>query len=163
MQDNKLIKALVLNAQLGNNSAFEQLYQMTIEQIYALTLRLTGDASFAETLTKKVYVNAWQKISQKDEFASFTNWLKKVAAETILQEKNEFTKTDGTPEDNSIFDDPFEANIRDLEIKNRFVYILHDIEHFSFEEISKLLGVSDKELKTLLVNAREKLINVIEE
>jgi RNA polymerase sigma-70 factor (ECF subfamily) len=163
MQDNKLIKALVLNAQLGNNSAFEQLYQMTIEQIYALTLRLTGDASFAETLTKEVYVNAWQKISQKDEFASFANWLKKIAAETILQEKNELIKGEKTTEVNSLYNDPFEANISDLELNNRFVYVLHDIEHFSFEEISKLLNISVKEIKTLLVNSREKLINLIEE
>ena len=163
MQDNKLIKALVLNAQLGNNSAFEQLYQMTIEQIYALTLRLTGEAYFAEALTKKAYVNAWQKISQKDEFVSFATWLKKIAAETILQEKIEFVKDEKAAEDNSLFNDPFEANISDLELKNRFVYILHDIEHFSFEEISNLLGNSEEEIKTLLVNAREKLINLIEE
>ena len=163
MQDNKLIKALVLNAQLGNNSAFEQLYQMTIEQIYALTLRLAGDTSFAETMTKKTYVNAWQKISQKDEFASFATWLKKIAAETILHEKNEFPKAEKTAEDDSLYNDSFEANIRDLELKNRFAYVLHDIEHFSIAEISKLLGISDREIKILLVSSREELISLLEE
>jgi len=163
MQDNKLIKALVLNAQLGNNSAFEQLYQITIEPIYVLILRLTGDTSSAEVLTKKIYVNAWQKISQKDEFISILSWLKKIAIETVLADKSIEKKSDGTLDAKILGDNPLERYIQDLEFRNRLIYILHDIENFSFEEISKLSGISDNEIKSLLVNTRENLINLTEE
>ena len=163
MQDNKLIKALVLNAQLGNNSAFEQLYQITIEPIYVLILRLTGDTSSAEILTKKTYVNAGQKISQKDEFISILSWLKKIAIETVLADKSIEKKSDGTLDAKILGDNPLERYIQDLEFRNRLIYILHDIENFSFEEISKLSGISDNEIKSLLVNTRENLINLTEE
>jgi len=163
MQDNKLIKALVLNAQLGNNSAFEQLYQITIEPIYALILRLTGDPSSAEILTKKTYVDAWQKISQKDEFISILSWLKKNAIETVLAEKSEDKKSTGAMDEKFFQDNPLEKYIQDLEFQNKLIYILHDIENFSFEEISKLSGISNVEIKTLLVNTRENLINLTEE
>ena len=163
MQDNKLIKALVLNAQLGNNSAFEQLYQITIEPIYVLILRLAGDTSSAEILTKKTYVNAGQKISQKDEFISILSWLKKIAIETVLADKSIEKKSDGTLDAKILGDNPLERYIQDLEFRNRLIYILHDIENFSFEEISKLSGISDNEIKSLLVNTRENLINLTEE
>src|SRR3989337_664181 len=151
MQDNKLIKALVLNAQLGNNSAFEQLYQITIEPVYALILTLTGDPSSAEILTKKTYVNSWQNISQKDEFASILNWLKKNAVETIVAEKSGDQKTDGVIDDKLFLDNSLEKHIQGLEFWNRLIYVLHDIENFSV-----------KELKTLLVNTRDNLINLTE-
>jgi RNA polymerase sigma-70 factor (ECF subfamily) len=163
MQDNKLIKALVLNAQLGNNSAFEQLYQITIEPIYVLIIRLTGNVSSAEILTKKTYVNAGQKISQKDEFISILSWLKKIAIETVLADKSIEKKSDGTLDAKILGDNPLERYIQDLEFRNRLIYILHDIENFSFEEISKLSGISDNEIKSLLVNTRENLINLTEE
>ena len=163
MQDNKLIKALVLNAQLGNNSAFEQLYQITIEPIYVLILRLTGDTSSAEILTKKTYVNSWQKISQKDEFSSILGWLKKNAVQTVLEEKNIERKSTDTSDAKILDDNPLEKYIQDLEFRNRLIYILHDVENFSFEEISKLSGISDNEIKSLLVNTRENLINLTEE
>ena len=163
MQDNKLIKALVLNAQLGNNSAFEQLYQITIEPIYVLILRLTGNTSSAEILTKKTYVNAWQKISQKDEFSSILSWLKKIAIETVLADKSIENKSAGILDVKIFGDNPFEKYIQDLEFRNRLIYILHDIENFSFEEISKLSGISNDDIKTLLVTTRENLINLTEE
>jgi RNA polymerase sigma-70 factor, ECF subfamily len=164
MQDNKLIKALVLNAQLGNNSAFEQLYQMTVEQIYALNLRLTGSPSIAQTMAVKTYLNAWQKISQKDEFSSILSWLKKITVETVLNEKAEGQKTSEKKSEDKFFtDNPLEKYIQELDSKNKIVYILHDIENFSFEEISKLSGISNDEIKTLLAQTREKLINLTEE
>ena len=117
MQDNKLIKALVLNAQLGNNSAFEQLYQITIEPIYVLILRLTSNTSSAEILTKKTYVNAWQKISKKDEFSSILSWLKKIAIETVLADKSIENKSAGILDVKILGDNPFEKYIQDLEFR----------------------------------------------
>lgn len=163
MQDNKLIKSLVIDAQLGNNSAFEQLYKVTVELIYALTYRLTGQSSYAETITKKTYVNAWQNISQKNEFTSFANWLKKISAKIIIQEEKDFKPAKESAEDSHFYSNALEKHIRKLEFRNRLVYVLHDLEKFSLEEISKLIGISEDETKTILVSTREHLINLIKE
>lgn len=172
MQDNKLIKALVLNSQLGNNSAFEQLYQMTVQQVFALNLRLTGNTALAEKITKKSYLNAWKRISEKDEFFSFAHWIKKIAIETVLRETEELKKA---PPNNAgvnsvmneveerFYNNVLEKSIRDLETTNKFVYVLHDIENLTYIEISELLGLSSEEVKTSLVKTREHLINITEE
>jgi RNA polymerase sigma-70 factor (ECF subfamily) len=172
MQDNKLIKALVLNSQLGNNSAFEQLYQMTVQQVFALTLRLTGNTTSAEKITKKSYMNAWARVSEKDEFSSFANWLKKMAIETVLRETEELKNAQKNNAGiNSVtneveerfYNNVLEKSIRDLETSNKFVYVLHDIANLTHVEISQLLGLSSEEVKTSLAKTREHLIKLTEE
>ncbi len=164
MQDNKLIKALVLNAKLGNNSAFQQLYQMTLEQIYALILRLVGDRSSAENLTKKVYVNAWQQISNKDEFMPILIWFKKIGIKTVVDEIGIEKKPSDNQSRNELLDlHPLENAIQKLDFKNKLIFILHDIENFAIEDISKLSGITSKEIKSLLVETRENLIQLTEE
>ncbi|NWF91052.1 MAG: hypothetical protein HXY50_16520 [Ignavibacteriaceae bacterium] len=172
MQENKLIKALVLNAQLGNNSAFEQLYQMTVPQIYILTVRLSGGLTLAGTLTKKTYVNAWQKISQKDEKTTFLNWLKIIAASTVLEEmgRNTLEKISSendpqTKENEEVFfnQQPLEKAIRALEFVDRFVLILHDLENLSFEIINKITSLSINDLRSKLMRSRENLMIIVEE
>ena len=173
MQENKLIKALVLNAQLGNNSAFEQLYQMTIQQIYILTTRLSGNLSAAGKLTKIAYVNAWQTVSQKDEKTTFANWLKKITAETVLSEKskNNLDKLNAGDDDHVLKEyeeiffnqHPLEKAIRNLEFDDKLVFTLHDLENMSYEDISKITGKTINELKSVLTKARESLIILVEE
>lgn len=162
MQDNKLIKSLVLNAQLGNNSAFEQLYQITIDQIFLLILRLTGNQKDAEILTKKTYVNAWVDISKKDELLSFTKWLKRVAARTVIEEKSRNQKPDGSETIEHFAQSSFENCIIDLGLNEKLVFILHDVENFSIKEISQLIGLHEKEVKNMLINTREQLIRLVE-
>lgn len=164
MQDNKLTKALVLNAKLGNNSAFQQLYQMTSDQVYALIFRLTGNQTAAENLTKKTYVNAWQKISEKDEFTPILNWFKKIAVKTFIDEKNELEKLPENKLDEELFEhNSLEKIIQEQTYNNKLVFILHDIENLSLEEISKLTNFTEKEIKSLLVETRENLIKLTEE
>jgi len=172
MQDNKLVKALVLNAQLGNNSAFEQLFQLTIESVYALILRLAGAPSHAEKLSIKTYVNAWQQISEKDESISILDWFKKIAVETYLSDSlNDTESSEQTGSDKKLIDEtlekiydeyPLEKYLQELDHRSKLIFILHDIENLSYDEISEFLNISVEEIKSLLVNSREKLISVLE-
>ena len=172
MQDNKLIKALILNTQLGNNSAFQQLYQMTIESVYALILRLTGDPSHTEKLSKKTYVNAWQQISEKDESISILDWFKKIAVETYLSDYlNDTESSERTGNDKKVIDEtlekiygeyPLEKYLQELDHRSKLIFILHDIENLLYDEISEFLSISVEEIKTLLVSSRENLISLLE-
>jgi RNA polymerase sigma-70 factor (ECF subfamily) len=172
MQDNKLVKALVLNAQLGNNSAFERLYQLTIESVYALILRLAGAPSNSEKLSIKTYVNAWQQISEKDESISILDWLKKIAVETYLSDSlNDTESSEQAGTDKKVIDEtlekiydeyPLEKYLQELDHRSKLIFILHDIENLSYDEISEFLTISVEEIKSLLVNSREKLISVLE-
>jgi len=173
MQDNKLIKALVLNAQLGNNSAFEQLYQMTVQQIYALIMRLTGNSSAAEKFTKMAYLNAWQKIMAKHENDSFAGWLKKIAVKTVLEERSKIKSAQESIvesdremneiDKNFLSSHPLEKLIHNLEFNDKLVFVLHDLENLSYEDISRLSGIPVKEIKAMIIKSRENLIILSEE
>lgn len=172
MKDNKLIKALILNAQVGNNSAFQQLYQMTIEFIYALLLRLSGDSNTAEKLSIKTYLNAWQQISEKDENLTLINWFKRIAVETYLANSSEdsrdnketkaFFNKDSERLKNYYNEHPLEKYLQELDYKSKIIFILHDIENLTYDEISEFLQIPVEEIKSMIVNSREKLISLLE-
>ena len=128
-----------------------------------MTYRLTGQSSHAETVTKKTYVNAWLYISQKNEFTPFASWLKKISAGIVIQEEKDFKPAKESAEDSHFYSNTLEKHIRNLDFRNRLIYVLHDMEKFSLEEISKLIGISENETKTILVSTREHLINLIKE
>jgi DNA-directed RNA polymerase specialized sigma24 family protein len=165
MPDNKLIVSLIENAQGGNNSAFENLFQMSIDKVYALLLRLSGSSAAASELTTKTYVEAWQKISQKDPEELFNVWLKKVAVDTLLANKK-IVKDSGKQKTLSAHDQEFfgnntlEGNIQKLELMEKVIYVLHDIEKFDIEEIAKKSDKSIEEVKNSLVDCRNKLISL---
>src|SRR5947208_12784198 len=52
---------LVARAQRGHVAAFEALYRANSPRVYALAIRLTGDAAQAGELTQDVFVHAWQR------------------------------------------------------------------------------------------------------
>jgi DNA-directed RNA polymerase specialized sigma24 family protein len=164
MQDNKLIKALVLNAQLGNNSAFEQLYQLSVGKVFILLLRLAGNSKSASELTKKTYVNGWQQISEKSENESFLQWIKKVAVETAVANMDLSDNSEANSKNKSKFDEeffksnPLEKDIQELDFRAKIVFVLHDIENFYFDDIAEQVLIPAADVKKLLKNAREKLI-----
>jgi RNA polymerase sigma-70 factor (ECF subfamily) len=172
MQDNKLTKALVVNAQYGNNSAFEQLYRMTIESVYALLIRLTGDSSNAEKLSIKMYVNAWQQISEKEENTTVLSWFKKIAVETYLMDFSD--SSESTNDDNAAMQTkygalekyyneyPLEKYLQELDHRSRLIFILHDLENLTYDEIKEFLHIPIEEIRRIMINSREKLISLLE-
>lgn len=163
MPDNKLIVSLIENAQGGNNSAFENLFNMSVDKVYALLLRLSGSSTIASDLTIKTYVRAWQKISEKDPEELFQVWLNNVAVNTLLanqklvETKNQKESTD---QDNEFFNDVLETNIQKLDLLDKVIYVLHDIEKFDIEDISTISEKSVDEVRNSLTDSRNKLISL---
>ena len=51
--------ALVRRAADGERPAFDALYASTVERVYSICLRLSGNRAEAERLTQDTYVRAW--------------------------------------------------------------------------------------------------------
>jgi hypothetical protein len=60
--DPDVLKDLVCRAQQGDRGAFEGLYRFFVGRVYALCLRLSGDAGQAEELTQRVFIRVWEKM-----------------------------------------------------------------------------------------------------
>lgn len=164
--------ALVLQAQAGSVSAFEKLYHEHVGRVYALCLRLVGDPTDAEELTQDVFVRAWEKLATFRGESAFGTWLHRLAVNAVLTRR----RSDGRRsarvlmvEDLTVYDArsprPAPAGERlDLEEAmallpegSRTVFVLHEIEGYTHQEIADMTGRAEGTCKVLLHRARRML------
>ncbi|MBW3627849.1 MAG: sigma-70 family RNA polymerase sigma factor [Gemmatimonadetes bacterium] len=163
--------ATVREAQAGSAPAFERLYREHSARIYALCLRLAADPVQAEELTQDVFVRAWQKLDSFRGDSAFGTWLHRLAVNEVLGKR----RADGRrgarvmiAEDLTIFETPrvvgqegfqldLEAAVATLSEATRTVFVMHDVEGYTHDEIANLTGRAEGTCKTLLHRARKML------
>lgn len=74
----------IRRAQVGDPAAFDELYDVHVERVYALCLRMTADGQLAEELTQDVFVKAWRRIGTFEGAAAFSTWLYRITVNTVL-------------------------------------------------------------------------------
>ncbi len=74
-------------AQHGDRDAFEQLYRLHAGRVYALCLRLAGDAVEARRLTQDVFVRAWERLPGFRGESAFSSWLHRLAVNVVLADR----------------------------------------------------------------------------
>ncbi len=80
LQQERIAKDVAL-ATAGNRQAFEALYRVHVNRVFALCVRMTNDRSSAEELTQDVFVRAWQKLSLFRGDSAFGTWLHRLGRE----------------------------------------------------------------------------------
>jgi RNA polymerase sigma-70 factor, ECF subfamily len=163
--------ATVREAQAGSVPAFERLYREHAPRVYALCLRLAADRVQAEELTQDVFVRAWQKLESFRGESAFGTWLHRLAVNEVLGRR----RADGRrgarvmiAEDLTIFESArvpaqegarldLEAAVATLPEATRTVFVMHDVEGYTHEEIANLTGRAEGTCKTLLHRARKML------
>src|ERR671931_118068 len=78
---------LVALAQAGDQTAFRDLCRAHAGRVYALCLRLTGDARDAEERTQDVFVRLWDKLGSFRGESAFSSWLHRLAVNVVLNER----------------------------------------------------------------------------
>ncbi len=164
----------VRKAQAGDPEAFEQVYRANAGRVYALCLRMSGNAAEARELLQDVFVRAWEKLGTWRGEARFGTWLHRLAVNVILMKWREA----GRQGANDIGGDAvdllparrapeglkldLEAAIGALPPGCRQVLVLHDIEGFEHGEIGKLMGIAEGTSKAHLFRARRLLREALE-
>ena len=166
-QDNKLIRSLVQNTKLGSNSSFEQLFKLNAGRVYSVSLRLTADPSFAEEITKEVFVKTWQQILHVRENVTFSLWITAIAVYTILDKFRDKQllerlgrggKTHSAPYDSDVDETLLiEKAVLSLPNRDRFIFVLHDIEKYSDLEVADLLSAKVDDINKRLEIIRQSL------
>jgi RNA polymerase sigma-70 factor (ECF subfamily) len=141
---------------------------MSVGKVYALCLRLTSDITLAEKLTTETFITTWHNIQFFREDTLFSSWITGITTYTVLGwirnnggiwsdlSHNKLKQSKAGLNKKS--PNPFEMNIFSLPDKERFVFVLHDIEKYSLEEAADLLTIGKEELDTILQKAYELLI-----
>ena len=173
-------------AQNGDAAAFECLYSLHSRRVYALCLRMVGDATKAEDLTQETFLLLFRKISAFRHESAFSTWLHRVTVNLVLmhlRKKSPPTVSiDPTPDsedetgrpsvDVSV-QDPFVAGSIDrinlercielLPVGYREIFVLHDIQGYEHHEIAEILGRSEGNSKSQLHKARKRLRELLHE
>lgn len=152
----------------GDRDAFERLYRANSGRVFALCIRMAGDRSTAEELTQDVFVRAWGKLDQFRGDSSFSTWLHRLAVNVVLNARkqqgrrrarheemdgeNESLSQAGLPVPGMRLD--LEAAIAMLPAGARKVFVLHDVEGYTHEEIAEQTGVTTGATKSQLHRAR---------
>jgi RNA polymerase sigma factor (sigma-70 family) len=161
------VPADVVAAANGDRSAFERLYREHVERVFSLGVRMLGDRTLAEEVTQDVFVRVWQKLPGFRGEAAFSTWLHRVAVNVMLtRRKSAAGQRDRTVDDADAIDLAptrpvavgdrldLEAAIAGLPRGARQVFVLHDVEGFTHEEIGEQLGITSGGSKAQLHRAR---------
>jgi RNA polymerase sigma-70 factor, ECF subfamily len=136
---------------------------MSVGKVYALCLRLIADPVFAEKLTVEIYLTTWRNISSFREDTLFSSWLTGITTYTVLNwlRSNEKAWSNLNPQKTQNEKNiltyknaaPIDVDIQSLPDRERFVFVLHDIEKYADEEVADLLTINKQEVNGILQNA----------
>jgi RNA polymerase sigma factor (sigma-70 family) len=157
----------VAAAAAGDRRAFERLYRAHLDRVYSLCARMLGDRTMAEEVTQDVFVRVWEKLPQFRAESAFGTWLHRVTVNVVLSHR----KTTGISQARTVGDDSaidsaptrsvsvaerldLDAAIAGLPRGARKVFVLHDVEGFTHEEIGSQLGITPGGSKAQLHRAR---------
>ena len=135
---------------------------------------MLGDRVQAEEVTQDVFVRVWEKLPQFRAESAFGTWLHRVAVNVVLSHRksagiagartvNDESAIDAAPTRHAPVGDrlDLEAAIAGLPAGARRVFVLHDVEGFTHEEIGEQLGITPGGSKAQLHRARMLLRNAL--
>ena len=162
-------------AREGDAEAFEELYRENAGRVYAICLRMTGNASEAEDLAQEAFVRAWQKLGSFRGDSSFSTWLHRLTVNLVLSDRRSQSrraKYVTIPDDLTRFEKKtpgpaphvsldLEQAIATLPEGARKVFVLHDVEGYRHTEIAEMMGIATGTTKAQLHRARKLLREVL--
>jgi RNA polymerase sigma-70 factor (ECF subfamily) len=153
-------------AATGDTAAFERLYRRHAGRIHTLCRRMIGDAE-ADDAAQDVFVRAWDKLGQFRGDSAFGTWLYRLAVNLVLGKRQTLSVRSarfggGDPDELPLpsrgvrvdLRVDFEAAIGRLPRGAREVFLLHDVEGYTHEEIADMLHVTSGTSKSQLHRAR---------
>ena len=162
-------------AQRSDSQAFESLYRMHIDKVYALCLRMTGNVSEAEDCAQEAFIQAWNKLDRFRGDSAFATWLHRIAVNAVLgrmrKSKREQDRIQIAAQESSspasIGDSGELRDLSDAVDKlpqgARHVFVLYAVYGYSHDEASNMLGIAPGTSKAQLHRARRLLAQQLEQ
>jgi RNA polymerase sigma-70 factor (ECF subfamily) len=156
-------------ARSGDETAFRALYRRHTPALYRLALRLGGgDGPWAEEVVQRAWIRAVEGLSSFAWRSSLSSWLGGIAincarelwreartrSETALAEESPVAAPRSLAPEERV---DLERAIERLPAGYREVFVLHDVEGYTHEEIGGLLGIESGTSKSQLSRARQRL------
>jgi RNA polymerase sigma-70 factor (ECF subfamily) len=158
----------------GDSRAFETLVSRYQKPVFNVALRISNDMSDAEDITQNVFIKVFENLRKYHPKYKFFSWIYRMAinesinygkkhahvAATRTVMVDEHARPDATFE-NLELSTQIDDALAELNIDQRAVIILRHFEGFSYHEMSYILDIAEKTVKSRLFSARERLRDIL--
>ena len=162
---------LVAGVLAGDPAAERRLYDAHVDRVYRLAYRLAGDPDLAQDFTQETFIRAFDRLGTFRGEAKLSTWLCSVATSVVfngLRKVKRFRQrevdldhaapqADSKREAEPDLKDRLREAIDGLPHGYRTVFLMHDVEGFTHEEIGASLGIQSGTSKAQLSRARARL------
>ena len=159
---------VIRRCQDGDTKAMEEIYSDYKSSLFNLTYRYTMNLSSAEDLLQDIFIKIFTGISKLRSPEAFTAWVYRTAINACISSTrksgrgkhmplNEIDKPDEAEADNIHIRLDMEKAVSVLPPKQKAVFLLHDVQGFTHEEIAQVMKWSEGTSKSQLFRARMKI------
>jgi RNA polymerase sigma-70 factor (ECF subfamily) len=163
--------------QKGDTNAFSFLVTKYQDVVFSIALKVLRNREDAEEMAQETFIKAFRSISSFQGKSKFSTWLFSIAYNTCItsvrKKKFPTTSIDQIQVDNSEEDwDTFgltdeersrllDSALKQLPDEDYTLVVLYYYEEQSIEEISRVAGMSESNVKVRLFRARKKLYSIM--
>jgi len=155
----------------GDPSAERAMYDAHVDRVFRLVYRMAGDLDRAQDYTQETFIRAFARLGEFRGDAALSTWLGSIAISITLNglrrvkrsREREVVLDEGltigriAPEAEPDLKDRLAQAIDALPDGYRVVFVMHDVEGYTHEEIAGALGVHSGTSKAQLFRARARL------
>lgn len=168
----------VSRAKQGDENAFERLYRATRPRLHNAMLHLVGEDQ-AQEIVQRAFVRAWERLADLEEDAAFAGWLRRIAINLVRDQwrsrrpQGEIPGDDehGALEETSPDPSVQVEGLQDAEQLRRAVsvlpeifrevVVLHYLDGFPVDEVSRILDVPRGTVLSRLARGRDRLRRIL--
>lgn len=164
-------RGLITRVLAGDVSAERELYDAHVDRVFRLVYRMAGDLDQAQDYVQETFIRAFSRLADFRGESALSTWLGSIAISVTL---NGLRKVKRFRQREVSLDDAAEVGrvtreaepdlkarlhgaIDALPPGYRAVFVMHDVEGYTHEEIAASLGVQPGTSKAQLFRARARL------
>jgi RNA polymerase sigma-70 factor, ECF subfamily len=164
-------RELIRRVLAGDPVAERAMYEAHVDRVFRLVYRMTGDLDRAQDYTQETFIRGFNRLAEFRGEAALSTWLGSIAISITL---NGLRKVRRLSEREVPLDDVVHPSrgsreaepdlktrmtkaIDELPEGYRAVFVMHDVEGYTHEEIASSLGVHPGTSKAQLFRARARL------
>lgn len=166
---------LIKQCLAGDTEAFGELIERYQKPLYNTALRMTGDAEEARDITQECFLKAYQRLSDYRPEHKFFSWIYRILLNDSINHLKQRKKVHGIEAEVAsrakLPDEEYDANrlsaviekaLRELSFEHRMVIVLRYFNDMSYHEMSEVLALPEKTVKSRLYSARQLLGSSLE-
>lgn len=161
---------LVERCRNGDRRAFEELIREYQRPVYNAAYRVLGNPDDAADATQAAFLKAFENLGSYDPKYKFFSWIYRIAVNESINQVKRNRKLEPMAEEPALGDNSPEARVEGRDLSRciqdglmalsddyRTVVVLRHFSDLSYREISGILEIPEKTVKSRLYSARQSM------